>query len=405
LYLWDDQNLYVGLRCLDRKPAHIGSDSQVWNGDAVEFYLDTRRGNLFGSAEYRPGTLHMFWTPFTGSELKPRTQVRDIPAFKDLQLEGAAVAGQKTPGGYTAEFKLPWANFPAFAPEPGEIIGMDCELCSSDGGPRVDRTFVYSSPAAVNSPAALGRVQLVEKIEPGALKPLGRVLLPLSLTKSANYDWLYGSVCVSPTIENSVAKLEGKIVDETGKVRKTALAAKRPVAGSDLSLWWQRWELFDLPPGAYTLEIAALDKEGQVITDRKEKLVHGGSAAGGSAPSKESDKSAAEKEDDKPPPAKKDDKPDPSKKSDKPPPAKESDKKSDKPPPEKEGDKKSDKRPPAKEGSGTAPSKDGDKAPPKSAPGIKPANKAAKTILASSRPLQFAAVFVTTSSPHVTTRE
>jgi hypothetical protein len=35
LYLWDDKNLYVGLRCLDRKPAHVGTDSQVWNGDAV----------------------------------------------------------------------------------------------------------------------------------------------------------------------------------------------------------------------------------------------------------------------------------------------------------------------------------------------------------------------------------
>ena len=37
---------------------------------------------------------------------------------------------------------------------PGDVIGIDCELCSSDGGPRVDRTFVYSGPAAVGSPSA-----------------------------------------------------------------------------------------------------------------------------------------------------------------------------------------------------------------------------------------------------------
>src|ERR1700722_3985614 len=42
LYLWDEKNLYIGLRCLDQKPAHIGTDNQIWNGDAVEFYLDTR---------------------------------------------------------------------------------------------------------------------------------------------------------------------------------------------------------------------------------------------------------------------------------------------------------------------------------------------------------------------------
>src|SRR4051812_16060852 len=36
LFLWDDQNLYVGLRCLDRRPAHVGKNNQLWNGDAVE---------------------------------------------------------------------------------------------------------------------------------------------------------------------------------------------------------------------------------------------------------------------------------------------------------------------------------------------------------------------------------
>src|SRR5262245_52823329 len=43
LYRWDDKNLYIGLSCLDQKPAHVGPDNQIWNGDAVEFYLDTRR--------------------------------------------------------------------------------------------------------------------------------------------------------------------------------------------------------------------------------------------------------------------------------------------------------------------------------------------------------------------------
>ena len=201
LYLWDEKNLYVGLRCLDRKPAHVGRDDQIWNGDAVEFYLDTRRGDKLGAAQFGPGTLHCFYTPFTGTEIKPRIGVRDLPAFKGLKLQGAEVAAEKTPWGWTAVFKLPWSNFPDFAPKAGEIIGLECELCSSDGGPRADRTFVYSGPAAVGSPAAFGRVRLVDKIEPDALEPLGRALLPLALTKSANYAWLYGTVCISPTIE------------------------------------------------------------------------------------------------------------------------------------------------------------------------------------------------------------
>ncbi len=278
LYLWDDDNLYIGLRCLDRKPAHVGGDGQLWNGDAVEFYLDTRRGEKLGAAAFGPGTLHMFWTPFTKTEVKPRLAVRDLPAFKDFKLQGAEVAGEKTPWGWTAEFKLPWKNFPDFKPKAGEVIGIDCELCSSDGGPRVDRTFVYSSPAAVGSPAAFGRVQLVDKIEPEALKPLGRALLPLALTKSANYDWLYGTACIAPTIAKTVAKLEGKIIDEAGKVRKTTTGSRKTIDGGFV-LWTGSWELFDLPAGTYTVELTALDKDGKVVTSRTEKLLHGSPGA------------------------------------------------------------------------------------------------------------------------------
>src|SRR4051794_26103782 len=35
LFLWDEHNLYIGLRCRDRKPAHVAPDTQLWNGDAV----------------------------------------------------------------------------------------------------------------------------------------------------------------------------------------------------------------------------------------------------------------------------------------------------------------------------------------------------------------------------------
>jgi hypothetical protein len=274
LFLWDEQHLYIGLRCLDQKPAHIGPDNQIWNGDAVELYLDTRRGEKLGAKEFGPGTLHCFYTPFTKTEIKPRIQVRDLPAFKDFKLQGAEVAAEKTPWGYTAEFKLPWANFPDFKAQAGEIIGIDCELCSSDGGQRVDRTFVYSGPAAVGSPSAFGRAKLVDKIEADDLKPLGRVMLPLSLSKSANYAWLYGTVGISPTIEKTVTKIEGKIVDADGNIRKTSAGNRQTLDGATI-LWRGSWELFDVPPGVYTLELTALDKEGKVVTSRTEKLLHG----------------------------------------------------------------------------------------------------------------------------------
>lgn len=275
LYLWDEQNLYIGLRCLDQKPAHVGGDGQLWNGDAVEFYLDTRRGDKLGAAAFGPGTLHMFYTPLTKTEIKPRHAVRDLPALKDFKLQGAEIAAEKTPWGWTAEFKLPWANFPEFKAMVGEVIGIECELCSSDGGARVDRTFVYSGPAAVGSPSAFGRVQLVDKVEPEALRSCGRALLPLSLAKSSNYAWLYGTLFLSPTIEKAAAKIEGKVLDADGKMRKTSAGSKKTVDGAGFILWTGNWELFDLPAGTYTLELTVLDKAGLVVTSREEKFLHG----------------------------------------------------------------------------------------------------------------------------------
>jgi Carbohydrate family 9 binding domain-like len=284
LFLWDEKNLYIGMRCLDQKPAHVGNDMQIWNGDAVEFYLDTRRGDKLGAREFGPGTLHMFYTAFTGTEVKPRMQVRDLPALKDFKLEGAEVAGEKTATGYTAVFKLPWALFPDFKPKAGEIIGIDCELCSSDGGPRVDRTFVYSGPTSVGTPSTFGRVQLVDKIDLAKLKPYGKVLLPMSLTRATNYGWMYGNVILSPTIASDVKTVEGKLLGADGKVKASSSGAPVLVAATGFSTWAGKWEVNDLPHGFYTLEVTAKDKDGKVITQRTDTIFHGDKPAASERP-------------------------------------------------------------------------------------------------------------------------
>jgi hypothetical protein len=274
LFLWDDENLYVGQRCLDKKMAHVGRDDQVWNGDAVEFYLDTRRGDRLGAPEFTAGSLHMFWTPFTGSEIKPRLQVRPFKTNPLTALKGARLAARKTAWGYTAEFQLPWANFPGFTPKAGDVLGIDCELCSSDGGPRVDRTFVYSSPASVGSPASFGRVKLVDRIEPAMLKPLGRALLPLSVTRSADYPWLYATASISPTILKDVSRLEGKLLDSRGAVKQTSPGTRGDFETPAFALWRGQWELFDLPAGTYILQVTAYGRDNRVLTSRSVRVLH-----------------------------------------------------------------------------------------------------------------------------------
>jgi hypothetical protein len=119
----------------------------------------------------------------------------------------------------------------------------------------------------------------VDRIGPDALRPVGRALLPLALTKSANYGWLYAMVRVSPTIEKSVAKLEGQVIGGEGKVRKAAAGSRKTVDGC-LVLWDGSWGLFDLPPGVYALKLTAPDNEGKVVSSTSEKFLHGDGTPG-----------------------------------------------------------------------------------------------------------------------------
>ena len=83
---------------------------------------------------------------------------------------------------------------------------------------------------------------------------------------------------MSPSILTSVATLEGKLLDSAGKVRKTSTGNWKNVDGGTV-LWTGSWEMFDLPPGVYTLELTATDKAGAVITSRTEKVIHGNSGS------------------------------------------------------------------------------------------------------------------------------
>src|SRR5262249_11487264 len=145
-YMWDDEAFYIGLRCLDKKQANPAPLQSSFNGDAVEFYLDTRAGDALRGKEWSTGAIHFYYTPFEGAASKPRWVIRRGIATSDVVLKGVEIAATNDSDSYEVEFKLPWANFPGFTPKLGAVLALDAELCSGDGKTRTDRTFTYGSP-------------------------------------------------------------------------------------------------------------------------------------------------------------------------------------------------------------------------------------------------------------------
>lgn len=217
-YLWDDEAFYCGLRTWDQKQANPADDGRLWEGDGVEWYFDTRRGQDFRSTTWGPGAVHMYWTAYNNDRLHPRWCLRP-DMLKAIAGTGVQVAARQTNFGAETEFKLPWANFPNFQPRPNAVLALDAELCYSDGAGRVERAFVYGSPLSVQQPASQARIQLVDQLRPEHWSSCGAVMFPVR----CDTEWtqpgpphVTGLMAIPPRLIDHV-DVVFRLLDTTGK--------------------------------------------------------------------------------------------------------------------------------------------------------------------------------------------
>lgn len=282
-YMWDDEAFYCGLRTLDTAKANLAPDNRLWEGDGVEWYFDTRRGANFRDKNWGPGAVHMYWVGYKGKALQPRWCLRP-DMLKAIEGTGVEVAARDTEAGSEIEFKLPWKNFPEFKPKLGEVIALDSELCYSDGGPRVDRTFAFGSPLSVQQPASLGMVQLVDKFEPAHWKQCGPVFMPLRCDTpwtQPTKAMVTGRICLPPDHAATIGKIVFRISDLEGKALGDyeGKSVTLHEAGNFLVSEAQ-WPSDTAVPGAHTLTAIVYDKDGQELTRVAPRLVSVGMQQG-----------------------------------------------------------------------------------------------------------------------------
>ena len=278
-YMWDEQAFYAGLRTLDQKQADMADDDHLWEGDAVEWYFDARRGADFRSAAWPTepvGAVHCYWTGYKNDQLAPRFCLR--PGYlNQIPKVGIEVGARKTEFGAEVEFKLPWVNFPNFKPARGEIIAIDAELCYSDGGPRVDRSFVYGSPLSVQQPASLGKVQLVDALEAQHWKQCGPVMMPIRCDTAWDQPMLAqssGSIALPPNRSDQVGKIVFRITDLEGQKLGDFPATTETIEkAGDFARATANWPVDLAPPGAHQVTATVYDKSGNELTRISPRLV------------------------------------------------------------------------------------------------------------------------------------
>jgi hypothetical protein len=277
-YMWDDEAFYLGLRALDQHRGNAGDmrTGSLWNGDAVEFYFDTRQGAALRSKDWTAGAVHLFFTPFEGKELKPRWTIRQGIATSDTKLEGVEVQARNTDFGYEMECKLPWKNFPDFKPQAGALLGIDAELCSGEGGGRTDRTFAYGSPLSVTQPASQGLVQLVEKMEPQYLPQVGAALFPLWVEtpwSQSRRAEVVAVVAIPPAMNSWVHGVVLRIHDTNGKIVKEIPARREVISRPDFVRSRAAWSNDDFAPGTFFVTARINGPREQVLATVAPRLV------------------------------------------------------------------------------------------------------------------------------------
>lgn len=279
-YMWDDEAFYAGLRTLDTKPANNAPDNQLWEGDAVEWYFDTRQDANFRSQAWptnrSPGAVHCYWEGLKGTNIQARFCLR--PGFLGaIPKIGIEVASRRTQHGMEVEFKLPWANFPDFKPALDTVIALDAELCYSDGGPRVFRSFAYGSPLSVQQPANLGRVQLVEKLESSYWPACGPVMMPMRCDTPWGQNTrpqVTAFMAVPPDHADSIGKIAFRLLGLNGKTLGEFPAEIQTFeAEGNFRRAMARWPSDLAAPGAHQVLGIVYGKSGKELTRVAPRLV------------------------------------------------------------------------------------------------------------------------------------
>ena len=279
-YMWDETAFYAGLRTLDTTPFDGAPDDRLWEGDAVEWYFDTRQNEDFRSQAWptapSSGAVHCYWTGLTNDEVASRFCLR--PGFLEaITKVGVETGARRTAHGMEVEFKLPWENFPGFEAAAGKVIALDSELCYSDGAERLFRSFVFGSPLSVQQPASLGKVQLVDTLENSHWAVCGPVMMPMRVDTAWEQESLphvTGVIAIPPGQSDAVGRIVFRLSDLDGKVL-AEFPAEREVFQEEGQFIRAiaKWPVAIASPGAHHITAIVFDNEWNQLARIAPRLV------------------------------------------------------------------------------------------------------------------------------------
>jgi len=133
---WDEQHLYLAVQVRDEAIVNVHRGKKLWNGDAVELFLEIDREPDAIERIYDDDCYKFILAP-TSADGSPAVAVVGNPKLPvDYVPAGVRLAVRRTADGYVLEAALPASELRDWAPAPGKVIGFNLFLGDSDGGDR-----------------------------------------------------------------------------------------------------------------------------------------------------------------------------------------------------------------------------------------------------------------------------
>jgi len=159
---WDEDNIYVAARVKDATLANNYRGKQIWNGDAIEVFIDTTPDKDPTMTAYTADAWQFVLSP-TNADGKPDAAVSGNPTLMPgYEPKGNRVAAGKTEDGWAIECAVNRAEMGGWRPTAGARIGFTVGLDDSDGGDRVRQFLWRGRPDTWNNRTRFGRLLLAE---------------------------------------------------------------------------------------------------------------------------------------------------------------------------------------------------------------------------------------------------
>lgn len=166
--LWDEKYLYLFAEILDESVTNPYRQTQPWTGDAVELFLDLRKGEALGLPYYDRNVMQIFLVPSDDTHPEPLVKIQQPGG---MEPGGIKVASRATSDGYTIEARIPWALATSTPMPTGRIIGMELTLDDLDQGDYQHRQLIWRGGANNwRNPALFQRLSLLPSMGLGEPK-------------------------------------------------------------------------------------------------------------------------------------------------------------------------------------------------------------------------------------------